>query len=95
MITELAFVKVHPGTGTDFKAALFLAVDEVLSKSPGFVNFQLKESLDTPSYFCFEIDWETKEDHTRGFRESESFILWRGRIGDFFAEEPQIEHWTK
>ena len=95
MITELAFVKIHPGTGESFRIALLLAVDDVLSKSPGFVSFHLRGSLDTPSHYCFEIGWETLEDHTEGFRKSAAFTEWRKRIGSFFAEPPLVEHWTK
>ena len=95
MITELAFVNVHPGTEEDFRTALSLAVDEVLSKSSGFVSFRLRDSLDEPSRYCFEVEWEAKESHTDGFRNSEAFTEWRKRIGSFFAESPVVEHWTK
>ncbi len=95
MITELAFVRIHPGTAESFCLALLMAVDEVLSKSPGFVSFHLRDSLDTPSHYCFEIEWETLEDHTDRFRNSKAFTEWRKRIGNFFAEPPIVEHWTK
>jgi heme-degrading monooxygenase HmoA len=94
MITELAFVRVQPGTDESFRTALLLAVDEVLSKSAGFISFNLKNSLDTPSHYCFEIEWETLEDHTDGFRNSAAFIEWRKRIGSYFAEPPLVEHWN-
>jgi heme-degrading monooxygenase HmoA len=80
MITELAFVKVHPGTEKDFRTPLSLAVDEVLSKSSGFVSFHLKDSLHEPSRYCFEVEWESKENHTDGFRNSEAFTEWRNWI---------------
>jgi heme-degrading monooxygenase HmoA len=88
MIAELAFVNIHPGTEKDFRTALSLAVDEVLSKSRGFVCFHLRDSLHEPSRYCFEVEWETKENYTDGFRNSEAFTEWRKRIGSFFAEPP-------
>jgi hypothetical protein len=33
------------------------------------------------------------EDHMVGFRESELFTQWRGLIGPFFANPPEVTHW--
>jgi hypothetical protein len=41
------------------------------------------------------IGWRSLEDHTVGFRESESFVKWRELIGPFFAGAPQVDHWSE
>jgi hypothetical protein len=40
------------------------------------------------------LGWDTLEDHTVGFRESDLFVQWRALIGPFFANPPQVEHWN-
>jgi len=40
------------------------------------------------------VHWNTLEDHTQGFRESPAFAEWRAIIGPFFAQPPQVEHFT-
>jgi hypothetical protein len=40
------------------------------------------------------LEWETLEHHTVGFRGGPLFPEWRSHIGPFFAEAPQVEHWT-
>jgi hypothetical protein len=38
------------------------------------------------------IFWDTLEDHTVGFRQSEAFTQWRAIVGPFFAVPPVVEH---
>jgi hypothetical protein len=40
------------------------------------------------------IWWETLENHTVDFRESPAFAEWRAIVGPFFAQPPQVEHFT-
>ena len=44
--------------------------------------------------FVLQIFWDTLEDHTVGFRESELFTQWRAIVGPFFAAPPQVEHFA-
>lgn len=93
MITEIAVVEVVPDQERDFEAALEKAVSSVLSTAHGFLSFTLHKGIESPSTYTFLIEWETLEDHTVGFRESELFIQWRGLIGKHFANPPRVEHW--
>jgi hypothetical protein len=38
------------------------------------------------------IDWETLENHTVDFRESEDFQVWRGLVSHCFASPPEVQH---
>jgi hypothetical protein len=40
------------------------------------------------------IFWDALEDHMVGFRQSPAFAEWRAIVGPFFAEAPQVEHFT-
>jgi hypothetical protein len=38
------------------------------------------------------VTWETVDDHTVHFRESQDFQEWRRLVGGFFAGPPQVGH---
>jgi heme-degrading monooxygenase HmoA len=94
MITEIAVVDILPGQELDFESALNVAVSTVLSKATGFIDFNLHRGIESPSTYTFLIRWETLEDHTIGFRESDLFTQWRGLIGKHFGNPPRVEHWA-
>jgi heme-degrading monooxygenase HmoA len=94
MILESAEIKVTPENHQAFEQAIGIAVDTVLSQASGFIKFQLHKGVEKSDTYMFHIHWETLEDHTVGFRESELFTKWREIIGPFFAAAPDINHWT-
>lgn len=93
MILEIAFVEVLPENHEAFKEAVGKAVLEVLSTAKGFLDFELHQGIERENTFTFHIHWETLEDHTHGFRESELFTQWRSIIGEYFVRPPLVEHW--
>lgn len=95
MILEIAFVEILPGKNAEFELAIAGAVREVLSKAKGFLDFELHRGIERSETYTFHVHWQTLEDHTIGFRESEQFLKWRGMIGEFFAKPPQVDHWFK
>jgi heme-degrading monooxygenase HmoA len=94
MILEIAFVEVEPAFHSDFEIAIKRAVSEVLSTSPGFIDFIMHKGIEQPNSYTFHIHWETLEHHTIGFRESELFKQWRAIIGEYLAKPPIVEHWN-
>ena len=94
MVLEIAFVEVLPEQHLAFEAAVARAVQEVLPQAKGFINFQLHKGIEQTNTYTFHINWETLEDHTIGFRESDLFVKWREIIGGFFAKPPIVEHWN-
>jgi len=93
MILELAFVEILPENHAAFEAAIKRAVSEVLSTAMGFIDFELHKGIEQANTYTFHIHWQTLEDHTVGFRQSELFTQWRAIIGEFFAKPPLVEHW--
>ena len=93
MILEIAFVEVLPENHLTFEAAVAKAVREVLPQAKGFIDFQLHKGIEQSNTYTFHINWETLEDHTIGFRESDLFVKWRETIGEYFAKPPTVEHW--
>jgi heme-degrading monooxygenase HmoA len=94
MVLEIAFIEVLPEQHLAFERAVARAVREALSQAKGFVDFQLHKGIEQSNTYTFHINWETLEDHTIGFRESDLFVKWREIIGGFFAKPPIVEHWN-
>lgn len=83
MILEIAFVEVASEDHSGFETAVKRAVAEVLSTAWGFIDFELHRGIEQSNTYAFHIHWETLEDHTIGFRESDLFLQWRGIIDKF------------
>lgn len=92
MILELADLRIQPGKQAEFDAAIQQGVRDVISKAKGFLGFQVQKCIETPERYVLMIRWETLENHTVDFRQSEAFAAWRGIVGPFFAQPPQVEH---
>ena len=94
MILEIAFMEVSPDSHLKFEAAVKGAVSEILSKSKGFINFEMHKGIERTSTYTLLVHWETLEDHTVGFRQSDAFIQWRAAFGEHLASPPQVDHWS-
>jgi len=93
MILEHAHITVRPERHQEFEAALTRA-REVIAGSPGFLSLRLSRGIESPDRYLLLVEWETLEDHTVGFRESDRFTEWRGHIGEFFDSPPEVDHFT-
>lgn len=95
MVSEIAVVEIISERVLEFEAAIEVAVSTVLSKSPGFLDFELLKGVERSNVYTFIIHWNKLEDHTETFRKSDSFLKWREIIGPFFAHPPVVEHWGR
>lgn len=93
MIVERAIFAVKPGQAEDFKAAYPKALPH-LAGSKGFVKAEMRQGIESPESFLLLVWWQTLEDHTVGFRESEGFVQWRAVLGPLFASPPAVEHYA-
>ncbi len=92
MILELARIDIKEGTNQDFETALETAKG-VISQSKGFQEITVKKCIEQANRYILLIEWDTLEDHTVGFRESDLFKEWRALIGPFFLEPPLVQHY--
>ena len=92
MILELADIRIHPGQQAAFEQAIEKGLSTVASRAMGFRGAKVNRCIETPERFVLQIFWDTLEDHTVGFRESELFTQWRAIVGPFFAGPPHVEH---
>jgi len=91
MVLEHALIAVRPGAGESFEAALQEA-RAVIAGAHGFRTFEAHRGVEFPDQYLLLIEWETLEDHTTGFRESEAFTRWRALIGPYFDSPPVVVH---
>jgi heme-degrading monooxygenase HmoA len=93
MIIEHGRINVLPGQEGDFERAYAEAAG-VIARSPGFRFVRLSRGVEHPSRYLLLVGWDTVEDHTVGFRESELFTQWRALIGPYFDGAPEVDHYT-
>jgi heme-degrading monooxygenase HmoA len=91
MITEIALIDIKPGSEKDFEAAAMKA-RPLFMRAKGSIGIELHRSIERPSRYRLLAKWETLENHTVDFRNSEGFVEWRALVGQFFARPPEVEH---
>jgi len=94
MILEVADIRIGPGQQAAFEAAVQRGIDEVISKAHGFRAARVQKGIESAERYLLMIEWETLEDHTVGFRQGPLFAQWRALVGPYFAQPPQVEHFS-
>lgn len=92
MIYEIADIRVAAERAAEFEEAIQRGVTTVIANAKGFIDYQVKRSIESPGRYLLVIRWETLENHTRDFRESDAFGEWRAIVGPFFLAPPAVEH---
>ncbi len=92
MILEVATLDVIPGQTSAFESA-FTKAQAIISAMPGYIKHQLQRCLENPNRYILLVEWETLEDHTVGFRQSEPYQEWRKLLHHFYDPFPTVEHY--
>lgn len=92
MILEHADIRIAPGQQAAFEEAIQRGLRTVIPQARGFLGAQVHHGIEQPERYVLTIRWETLEDHTVGFRQSELFTQWRAIVGPFFVAPPVVEH---
>lgn len=91
MVLEVADIVVKPGREADFEAGVAKAA-AIFAAAPGCRGMKLLRTIETPGQYRLLVEWDTVEDHTVAFRNSDDFKAWRALVGDCFAEPPRVDH---
>ncbi|MDH4059960.1 MAG: antibiotic biosynthesis monooxygenase [Aquincola sp.] len=94
MILEVADIRIQPGQQAAFDAAIVHGVTTVIARAKGFRGYKVNKCVETPERYLLMIFWDTLENHTVDFRGGPLFTQWRSIVGPFFAQPPQVEHFT-
>ncbi|SAK98335.1 antibiotic biosynthesis monooxygenase [Caballeronia calidae] len=92
MVIELADIRIHADQKEHFEKTISYALQNILSKSTGFVNYEISHSIESPERYVLRVCWETVEHHTTGFRQSANYQEWQKLVSPFFAQRPIVEH---
>lgn len=88
---EIAEIDVVPGQEPLFVRAVREAVP-LFKRAKGCLSMELRDTHEVPSRFRLLVEWETLEDHTVAFRESDDYVAWRALVSRYFADVPRVEH---
>ena len=92
MILELADIRIQPGQNAAFEEAIQRGLGTVIGTAKGFQGYKVNKGIESPERYVLQVFWDTLEDHTVGFRQSDAFTQWRAIVGPFFAAPPVVEH---
>jgi len=94
MILELVDIRIHSGQQAAFDEAVQRGLTTVIAGAKGCSGWKVNKCIETPERYVLMIFWDTLEDHMVGFRQGPLFAQWRAIVGPFFAQPPQVEHFT-
>lgn len=92
MILEVAHLDVIPGKESEFEAA-FAEAGRIIAAQKGYISHDLQRCIETPNRYVLLVEWETLEDHTTGFRQSDKYQEWRALLHHFYDPFPVVEHY--
>jgi heme-degrading monooxygenase HmoA len=92
MILEAARLDVRPGLETEFETA-FAEARKIIAAQKGFISLDLKRCIETPNRYLLLVEWQSLEDHTKGFRGSDDYQRWRTLLHHFYDPFPEVEHY--
>ena len=94
MILEVADIRIRPGEQAVFDEAIQRGITTVIGKAQGFRGWKVNKSIESPERYLLMIFWDTLESHRASSAARPRFAQWRAIVGPFFAQPPQVEHFT-
>jgi heme-degrading monooxygenase HmoA len=92
MILEVAVLKIIPGKSEEFEKN-FEKAQSIISSMKGYLGHELQKCLEEENKYIFLVKWNTLEDHTIGFRQSEEYKEWKTLLHHFYDPFPTVEHY--
>jgi heme-degrading monooxygenase HmoA len=92
MILEVAVLDIKPGLSAEFEAA-FQVAKKIIAAMPGYISHELQQCLENGDRYILLVRWQTLEDHTIGFRQSDQYQEWRALLHHFYDPFPLVEHY--
>lgn len=93
MILELAILDVLPRKTKEFELA-FTEAQEIIISMKGYISHELCKCLEKENRYVLLVRWQTLEDHTEGFRQSEEYQRWKILLHHFYNPFPEVEHYS-
>ena len=93
MILEVARLDVKSDETDAFEKA-FRQAAPLIAATPGYGGHSLQRCVETPHRYLLLVHWETLENHTVDFRQSERYQEWRRLLHHFYDPFPTVEHFA-
>jgi heme-degrading monooxygenase HmoA len=91
MILEVAILNVIQGREKQFEEDFKIA-GQYISSINGYVRHSLKKCIEQRNKYILLVNWESLEDHTIGFRQSEQYLEWKNLLHNYYDQFPTVEH---
>ncbi len=59
----------------------------------GYISHELQHCLENEFQYILLVKWETLDDHTVGFRQSEQYQEWKQLLHHFYEPFPVVNHY--
>ncbi len=92
MILEVAILNVRIGQGAEFECA-FRQAECIISSMKGYISHELQKCVEVENRYILLVNWDTLEDHTVGFRNSDEYQQWKKLTHHFYDPHPTVEHY--
>ena len=94
MITEIALFTIRRGQSEAFEEA-FIKAQPIIESMRGYLKHELQQCLEQDDKYLLTVHWQTLEDHTIGFRQSEGYKEWKKLLHHFYDPFPVVEHYKR
>ncbi|SOC41561.1 antibiotic biosynthesis monooxygenase family protein [Ureibacillus acetophenoni] len=94
MILEAALLHVKKGMEEEYEEA-FRTASKIISSMKGYISHELQRCIEVEGKYLLLVKWETLEDHTVGFRQSNEYQEWKNQLHHFYDPFPTVEHFEK
>jgi len=92
MILEVAILNIKEEKIAEFEP-IFKEASKIISSMKGYISHELKKCVENKFRYILLVKWETLEDHTVGFRESDEYQEWKALLHHFYEPFPVVEHY--
>ena len=93
MILEVVHWNIKEGKESDFESA-FAQAEVILASMGGYIDHQLQKCIENPRRYILLVRWQTLEDHTKGFQQSDQYQHYKALIVPYFEPGTTLEHFS-
>ncbi len=94
MILEAVMLQVKEGMESKYEEA-FREASKIISSMNGYISHELQRCMEMKGKYLLLVQWETLEDHTVGFRNSNEYQEWKKQLHHFYDPFPIVEHFSR
>ncbi len=93
MILEVAVLNIREGNETEFEKN-FEVASAIIKSMKGYISHELKKCIERANQYILLVNWETLEDHEKGFRKSAEYQEWKKLLHHFYEPFPEVLHYS-